>query len=481
MTYEEALQKINSRLRFGIKPGLERIEALCKKLGNPQKKPRFVHVAGTNGKGTTCTLIASVLTAAGYRTGLYTSPYVLDFRERFRIDGEMIPEAELIEEVKRVSPVADELEAAGDTVTEFEFITALAFDWFAQRDCDFVVLEVGLGGRFDATNVIDTPEAAAIASISLDHTAILGDTYAKIAFEKAGIIKKDGDVVLLQNTRFRKEETKNVEEFSKELASLADCYVDDAFGSCHRAHCSTEGVTKFLSPCVAGYLIGKELAVMGKALENADRPFVAVLGGAKIEDKLNVINNLLEKVDTLIIGGGMAFTFLKAKGYEIGKSLLDETKIDYCKDMMAKAAEKGVQLLLPVDTVCIKDFPNPIDAPVDTVTVDADAIPADMEGCDIGPKSRELFAAAVKSAKTVVWNGPMGVFENPTLAAGTLAVAQAMADSDAVTIIGGGDSAAAVEQMGLGDKMTHISTGGGASLEYLEGKTLPGVACLDEK
>ena len=206
-----------------------------------------------------------------------------------------------------------------------------------------------------------------------------------------------------------------------------------------------------------------------------------MLGGAKIEDKLNVINNLLEKVDTLIIGGGMAFTFLKAKGYEIGKSLLDETKIDYCKDMMAKAAEKGVQLLLPVDTVCIKDFPNPIDAPVDTVTVDADAIPTDMEGCDIGPKSRELFAAAVKSAKTVVWNGPMGVFENPTLAAGTLAVAQAMADSDAVTIIGGGDSAAAVEQMGLGDKMTHISTGGGASLEYLEGKTLPGVACLDEK
>ena len=291
----------------------------------------------------------------------------------------------------------------------------------------------------------------------------------------------EGDVMLLENVRFRKEETKNVEEFSKELASLADCYVDDAFGSCHRAHCSTEGVTKFLSPCVAGYLIGKELAVMGKALENADRPFVAVLGGAKIEDKLNVINNLLEKVDTLIIGGGMAFTFLKAKGYEIGKSLLDETKIDYCKDMMAKAAEKGVQLLLPVDTVCIKDFPNPIDAPVDTVTVDADAIPADMEGCDIGPKSRELFAAAVKSAKTVVWNGPMGVFENPTLAAGTLAVAQAMADSDAVTIIGGGDSAAAVEQMGLGDKMTHISTGGGASLEYLEGKTLPGVACLDEK
>ena len=291
---------------------------------------------------------------------------------------------------------------------------------------------------------------------------------------------KDGDVVLLQNTRFRKEETKNIEDFSKELASLADAYVDDAFGSCHRAHCSTAGVTAYTSPNVAGYLIGKELSIMGKALENADRPFVAVLGGAKIEDKLNVINNLLEKVDTLIIGGGMAFTFLKAKGYEVGKSLLDESKIDYCKDMMAKAEQKGVKLLLPIDTVCAAGFPDPIDGPVDTVVVDSDKIPADKEGLDIGPKSRELFAEAVKSAKTVVWNGPMGVFENPTLAQGTLAVAQAMADSDAVTIIGGGDSAA-VEQMGLGDKMTHISTGGGASLEFLEGKTLPGVACLDEK
>ena len=292
---------------------------------------------------------------------------------------------------------------------------------------------------------------------------------------------KNGDVVLLQNTRFRKEETKNIEDFSKELASLADAYVDDAFGSCHRAHCSTAGVTAYTSPNVAGYLIGKELSIMGKALENADRPFVAVLGGAKIEDKLNVINNLLEKVDTLIIGGGMAFTFLKAKGYEVGKSLLDETKIDYCKDMMAKAAEKGVKLLLPVDTVCAAAFPDPIDGPVETSIVDSDKIPADMEGLDIGPKSRELFAEAVKSARTVVWNGPMGVFENPTLAQGTLAVAQAMADSEAVTIIGGGDSAAAVEQMGLGAKMTHISTGGGASLEFLEGKTLPGVACLDEK
>ena len=292
---------------------------------------------------------------------------------------------------------------------------------------------------------------------------------------------KDGDVVLLQNTRFRKEETKNIEEFSKELASLADCYVDDAFGSCHRAHCSTEGVTKFLSPCVAGYLIGKELDIMGKALENPERPFVAVLGGAKIADKLNVIDNLLEKVDTLIIGGGMAYTFLNAMGYGVGKSLLDESKIEYCRNMMAKADEKGIKLLLPIDIVCIKDFPDPIDAAVETVTVDADKIPADMEGCDIGPKTCELYAAAVKEAKTVIWNGPMGVFENPTLAAGTLAVAQAMADSDAVTIIGGGDSAAAVEQMGLGDKMTHISTGGGASLEYLEGKVLPGVACLDEK
>ena len=292
---------------------------------------------------------------------------------------------------------------------------------------------------------------------------------------------KDGDVVLLQNTRFRAEETKNIESFSKDLASIADAYVDDAFGSCHRAHCSTAGVTAYTSPNVAGYLIGKELSIMGKALENADRPFVAVLGGAKIEDKLNVINNLLEKVDTLIIGGGMAFTFLKAKGYEVGKSLLDESKIDYCKDMMAKAAEKGVKLLLPIDTVCAAGFPDPIDGPVDTEIVDSDKIPADMEGLDIGPKSRALFAEAVKGAKTVVWNGPMGVFENPTLAQGTLAVAQAMADSEAVTIIGGGDSAAAVEQMGLGAKMTHISTGGGASLEFLEGKTLPGVACLDEK
>ena len=292
---------------------------------------------------------------------------------------------------------------------------------------------------------------------------------------------KDGDVVLLQNTRFRKEETKNIEDFSKELASLADCYVDDAFGSCHRAHCSTEGVTKFLSPCVAGYLIGKELDIMGKALENPDRPFVAVLGGAKVADKLNVIENLLEKVDTLIIGGGMAYTFLKAKGYGVGKSLLDETKIDYCKDMMAKAEAKGVKLLLPVDTVVSANFPDPIDAPIDVKTVPVDAIPADMEGMDIGEKTRELFAAAVKNAKTVIWNGPMGVFENPTLAKGTIAMAQALADSNAITIVGGGDSAAACEQLGFADKITHISTGGGASLEFLEGLELPGIACLQDK
>ena len=304
---------------------------------------------------------------------------------------------------------------------------------------------------------------------------VVGEDAKKLAAEV-----KPGEVVLLENVRFEKGETKNDAALAKAMADMADIYVNDAFGTAHRAHASTAGIADYL-PAVCGFLIKKEISIMGKALSDPARPFVAILGGAKVSDKIGVINNLLEKVDTLIIGGGMAFTFLKAKGYEIGKSLLDETKIDYCKDMMAKAAEKGVQLLLPVDTVCIKDFPNPIDAPVDTVTVDADAIPADMEGCDIGPKSRELFAAAVKSAKTVVWNGPMGVFENPTLAAGTLAVAQAMADSDAVTIIGGGDSAAAVEQMGLGDKMTHISTGGGASLEYLEGKTLPGVACLDEK
>ena len=287
-----------------------------------------------------------------------------------------------------------------------------------------------------------------------------------------------GDVVLLQNTRFRKEETKNVPAFSEELASLADAYVDDAFGSCHRAHCSTAGVTDYIKDTAVGYLMEKEIRYLGNAVNDPVRPFTAILGGAKVADKLNVISNLLEKVDTLIIGGGMAYTFIKAQGYEIGKSLCDDSKIDYCKEMMEKAKANGVKLLLPVDTVCVKDFPDPIDAAVDTTVYPISQMPADMEGCDIGPETMKLFADAVKASKTVVWNGPMGVFENPTLAAGTLAVAKAMAESDATTVIGGGDSAAAVQQMGLGDKMTHISTGGGASLEYLEGKELPGIAVI---
>ena len=288
----------------------------------------------------------------------------------------------------------------------------------------------------------------------------------------------NGDVVLLQNTRFCKEETKNVPEFSQELASLADAYVDDAFGSCHRAHCSTAGVTDYIKDTAVGYLMEKEIRYLGNAVNDPVRPFTAILGGAKVADKLNVISNLLEKVDTLIIGGGMAYTFVKAQGYEIGKSLCDDSKIDYCKEMMEKAKANGVKLLLPVDTVCVKEFPDPIDAAVETTVYPIDQMPADMEGCDIGPETMKLFAEAVKASKTVVWNGPMGVFENPTLAAGTLAVAKAMAESDATTVIGGGDSAAAVQQMGLGDKMTHISTGGGASLEYLEGKELPGIAVI---
>ena len=288
----------------------------------------------------------------------------------------------------------------------------------------------------------------------------------------------NGDVVLLQNTRFRKEETKNVPEFSQELASLADAYVDDAFGSCHRAHCSTAGVTDYIKDTAVGYLMEKEIRYLGNAVNDPVRPFTAILGGAKVADKLNVISNLLEKVDTLIIGGGMAYTFVKAQGYEIGKSLCDDSKIDYCKEMMEKAKANNVKLLLPVDTVCVKEFPDPIDAAVETTVYPIDQMPADMEGCDIGPETMKLFAEAVKASKTVVWNGPMGVFENPTLAAGTLAVAKAMAESDATTVIGGGDSAAAVQQMGLGDKMTHISTGGGASLEYLEGKELPGIAVI---
>ncbi len=292
---------------------------------------------------------------------------------------------------------------------------------------------------------------------------------------------KDGDVVLLQNTRFRKEETKNLEPFSSELASLADVFVMDAFGSAHRAHCSTAGVTDHIKDTAVGYLMQKEINYLGNAVETPVRPFVAILGGAKVADKLNVISNLLEKCDTLIIGGGMAYTFLKAKGYEIGKSLVDDTKIDYCKEMMAKAEKLGKKLLLPVDTTVSKTFPDPIDAPIEVEVVDSSAIPADMEGLDIGTKTQALFADAVKTAKTVVWNGPMGVFENPTLAKGTIAVAKALAETDATTIIGGGDSAAAIQKLGFADKMSHVSTGGGASLEYLEGKVLPGIAVIADK
>ncbi len=289
---------------------------------------------------------------------------------------------------------------------------------------------------------------------------------------------QDGDVVLLQNTRFRKEETKNIAAFSEELASLADVYVNDAFGSAHRAHCSTAGVTDYIKDTAVGYLMEKEIRYLGNAVNDPVRPFVAILGGAKVADKLNVIENLLNKVDTLIIGGGMAYTFLKAQGNEVGTSLVDDEKLEYCKEMLKKAEEKGVKLLLPVDTAITASFPDPIDAEISVEYVPSNAIPADKMGLDIGPKTQELFAEAVKSAKTVVWNGPMGVFENPVLAAGTLAVAKAMAEADATTVIGGGDSAAAVMQLGFADKMTHISTGGGASLEYLEGKELPGIACI---
>ena len=299
----------------------------------------------------------------------------------------------------------------------------------------------------------------------------------------------EGDVVLLQNTRFRgKEETKPTdagEAFAKELAELADGYVCDAFGSAHRAHASVAVVTKYISEKggenAVGYLMQKEIDFLGNAVENPVRPFVAILGGAKVADKLNVINNLLEKCDTLIIGGGMAFTFLKAQGMEIGNSLVDDEKLDYCKEMMDKAEKLGKKLLLPVDTTVASGFPNPIDAEIEVEVVDADKIPADKEGLDIGTKTAELYADAVKSAKTVVWNGPMGVFENPILAKGTIAVAKSLAETSATTIIGGGDSAAAVNQLGFADKMSHISTGGGASLEFLEGKELPGVVAADDK
>ncbi len=321
--------------------------------------------------------------------------------------------------------------------------------------------------------------AERISELLGQEVIMAADVVGEDAKAKAAALQ-NGQVLLLENTRYMKGETKNDPELVRELASMADIFVNDAFGAAHRAHASTAGVAQYL-PAVSGYLVQKEVAIMGKALANPERPFVAILGGAKVSDKLNVINNLLEKVDTLIIGGGMAYTFLAAQGYSVGKSLVDTEKLEYCKEMLKKAEAKGVKLLLPVDTAIAASFPSPIDAEIDVEYVDCTAIPADQMGLDIGPKAAAEFAAAVSSAKTVVWNGPMGVFENPTLAKGTIAVAQALADSDAVTIVGGGDSAAACEQLGFASKITHISTGGGASLEFLEGLELPGIACLLDK
>ncbi len=300
---------------------------------------------------------------------------------------------------------------------------------------------------------------------------VIGEDAKKLASEL-----KDGEIMLIENVRFHKEETKNDPAFSKELASMADIFVNDAFGTAHRAHCSTTGIADYI-PAVCGYLIQKEIEIMGKALSNPERPFVAILGGAKVSDKIGVINNLIEKVDSIIIGGGMAYTFIGAKGGKIGKSLFEADKVELAKELMAKAEEKGVKLYLPVDTLCGKEFSND----TETMVVDTMNIPDDVEGMDIGPKTRELFANVIKDAKTVVWNGPMGVFEFPTFAQGTLSIATALAESGAITIIGGGDSAAAVTKLGFGDKMTHISTGGGASLEFLEGIELPGIAALNDK
>ena len=350
------------------------------------------------------------------------------------------------------------------------------------------------GGRVILCSHLGKPKGVAVPELSLAPVAKkLSEKLGKeVVFaaddnvvgenaKKAVAAMKDGDAVLLENTRYRAEETKNGEEFSKELGSLADIFVNDAFGTAHRAHCSTVGVVSYVKEAVSGYLINKELEYLGNAVDDPKRPFVTILGGAKVADKLSVIENLLNKADTLIIGGGMAYTFLAAKGYGVGTSLLDTEKIDYCKDMLKKAENKGVKILLPIDCTIAKAFPDPIDAPVDVTVVDADKIPADYMGLDIGTKTAELFANEVKSAKTVVWNGPMGVFENPTLAKGTIAVAKSLAETDAITVIGGGDSAAAVNTLGYGDKMTHISTGGGASLEFLEGKELPGIAALNDK
>lgn len=349
---------------------------------------------------------------------------------------------------------------------------------------------VGDGGKIILCSHMGKPKGEPKPELSLAPVAkrlsqLLGkevifakdDTVVGENAKKAVESMQDGDVILLENTRYRKEETKNEELFSKELASLADVFVNDAFGSSHRAHCSTVGVTKFVKESAVGYLMEKEIEFLGNAVNNPQHPFVAILGGSKVSDKINVINNLLEKVDTLIIGGGMAYTFAVAKGGKVGDSLLEADKVDYAKEMMEKAEEKGVKLLLPVDTVITKEFKND----TEFKTVSALEIPDGWMGLDIGEKSREQFTKAIKEAKTVIWNGPMGVFEFDNFAAGTKAVAQAMADIDATTIIGGGDSAAAVNQLGFGDKMTHISTGGGASLEFLEGKDLPGVVAVQDK
>ena len=350
------------------------------------------------------------------------------------------------------------------------------------------------GGKVILCSHLGKPKGEAVPALSLAPVAermsvLLGqtvkfvpeDTVVGPKVQAAVAEMKDGDIILLENTRYRAEETKNGEAFSKDLASICDIFVNDAFGTAHRAHCSNVGVAQLVPTAVVGYLMQKEIDFLGNAVETPVRPFVAILGGAKVADKLNVISNLLEKCDTLIIGGGMAYTFLKAEGYEIGTSLLDDTKIDYCKEMMEKAKKLGKQLLLPVDTVAAASFPQPIDAAIETVTVDVEKMPADLMGMDIGPKTCALYTDAIKSAKTVVWNGPMGIFENPVLAKGTKVVAAALAETDATTIIGGGDSAAAVNQLGYGDKMSHISTGGGASLEFLEGKELPGVAAANDK
>ena len=380
----------------------------------------------------------------------------------------------------------------GKITDETRIVAALPTIQKLLKDGGKVILCSHLGKVKNGPNEGESlaPVAAALEEkLGKKVTFVNDDNVTGQAATDAVAAMKDGDVVLLQNTRFRgKEETKPTEAgtaFAEELADLCDVYVCDAFGSAHRAHASVAGVTDFVrakgGDCAVGYLMQKEIDFLGNAVENPVRPFVAILGGAKVADKLNVINNLIEKCDTLIIGGGMAFTFLKAKGYEIGKSLVDDEKIDYCKEMMEKAEKAGKKLLLPIDTTIAAGFPDPIDAPIDVTVVDADKIPADMEGLDIGTKTAELYADAVKSAKTVVWNGPMGVFENPTLAKGTIAVAKALAETDATTIIGGGDSAAAVNQLGFADKMSHISTGGGASLEFLEGKSLPGVAAADDR